>query len=162
MDVGTGNPNTPAVPALSGYDALWTKLTDLFKEEFGSRATGIRYRFEPAALRFFSPLFQNENDKVPNPLLAHVRIFLLADYYDIVPLSDLSFGEMGKTFPRRYKDPNSFEYFWQMEYVVELIEFCWDDARPAKLRDAVVRSILPTLADKCRLSRVVKHPSELS
>lgn len=136
----TRNPTAAAVPAQSGYDALWTKFTELFTDGvFGPHPASSHPRFEPVAIKSTSPLFQTENGGGgPNPLLAHARIFLLADYYDIPSLSDLSFREMGRTLLNRYKDPKSFEHSWQMENVVELIGFCWEDARPAKLRDAVV------------------------
>lgn len=167
VNVGTDNHNAPAVPTQSGHEALWAQLTDLFKEPdaaFGSRATSTCYRFEPAALRA-SPLFKNDNEKGPNPLLVHARLFLLADYYDIKPLSDLSFREMGQTLLRKYKNPKSFEHSWQTEHVVELIELCWAEDSPAKLRDAVTLYVtcrIETLWDNEAFRKVVEETADLA
>jgi hypothetical protein len=125
-----------AAPGQRGHDVLWAKLTASFAD-IGPFAKLGTYR-PVAPARQPPSTAQKASDKVPNPLVAHARLFLFADYYDIGHLSDISFRRMGQCLLRHYSNPKSFEQDWQMNHVIELIEFCWGDDRPAKLREAMM------------------------
>lgn len=112
--------------AISGYETLWATLTDSFK---GSDLTKVT---PPATQPTSSP------DVIVNTLVVHTRLYLFADYYDVIPLSGTAYRRMGNTLLKYYGDPKTFTKPWQMRHVVELVELCWEDDRPAKLRDDVL------------------------
>ncbi|KAK1760323.1 hypothetical protein QBC47DRAFT_366882 [Echria macrotheca] len=156
-------PSITSAPTQKGSEALRAKLASEFKSPpvFG----GPR-RLVAQAVRPLSTTIQNSTSvKILNPLLAHARLFILADYYDIAALADISYKRMGQALLDHYSDPKAFEHAWQMEHVVELLAYCWSDDRPAKLRESMILYVaceMEVLWDNEGFRKLVENSGELA
>ncbi|KAK5655339.1 hypothetical protein OQA88_5906 [Cercophora sp. LCS_1] len=151
----TPTTSTPVAPVQSGHDKLWGE----FKNSF----SGFSFHPFPSLVAARPP--PSNPDIVLNPLVVHARLFLFADYYDVAALSTMAFRKMGRALLKWYESAKAFAHPWQMEHVVELVELCWKEDRPAKLRDSVILYVacqLESLWDDEGFRRLVAEHGDLA
>ncbi|KAH6613677.1 hypothetical protein B0J18DRAFT_62340 [Chaetomium sp. MPI-SDFR-AT-0129] len=97
----------------------------------------------------------------PKMLLAHARLYIFADCYQVAPLTKMALFRLGRELQKTYRQPVQAV---SVEAIVSLLEFCYAEPRPGRLRSLVGKYAACSVERLCKdagFQALLKSQAEL-